>query len=148
MKTNLSGTQIIPCRRVVNDRGFLQEVCRSDEEGFFQIGQAYLTQTKQGVIKAWYLHREQWDSFFTLQGNMKLGLCDDRPSSPTYRIVESHEFSSEEPHLIRIPPGVWHGFQAVGQDLLLLHMNSHPFQFHDTDEIRKDSYTSDIPFAW
>lgn len=148
MKTNLSGAQIIPCRRVVNDRGFLQEICRSDEDGFFQIGQAYLTQTKQGVIKAWYLHRKQWDSFFTLQGKMKLALCDDRPSSPTYRLVESHELSSKEPHLIRIPPGVWHGFQAVGQDLLLLHMNSHPFQFHDTDEIRKDPYTPDIPFAW
>jgi dTDP-4-dehydrorhamnose 3,5-epimerase len=148
MKTTLSDVQLIPCKKIVNDRGFLQEICRQDEPSFFPIGQSYLTQTKMGIIKAWYLHKTQWDSIFVINGTMKMALYDDRPDSPTYQQAEAYIIKDSDPHIIRIPPGVWHGFQAVDSNLLLLHMNSHAFDFAQTDEIRKEPHTPSIPFNW
>ena len=41
-------------RRVVNQRGDLLEVLRSDDPEFPSVGQAYLTTTFPGVVRAWY----------------------------------------------------------------------------------------------
>ena len=148
MHVKLKDVQLIPCKKIVNERGFLQEICREDEPGFFHIGQTYLTQTKTGIIKAWYLHKIQWDSIFVLNGTMRMALYDERPDSPTFQQVESYLITDSDPHIIRIPPGIWHGFQAIESDLLLLHMNSKAINFSQTDELRKDPHTPSIPFNW
>lgn len=139
---------LINCKKVINERGFLQEITREDQDSFFSIGQTYITKTINGVIKAWYQHQEQWDSIFVIQGEMKMALYDMRKNSPSYKQLDVFIISGSEPQLIRIPPGVWHGFQALKSDLLLLHMNSHPFDFNHPDEIRIDPHSPEIPFDW
>jgi dTDP-4-dehydrorhamnose 3,5-epimerase len=148
MSVLLQDVQLINCKKVVNERGFLQEITREDAPAFFKIGQTYLTQTLKGIIKAWYLHRQQWDSIFVISGVMKIALYDTRPQSATFEQVSEHLIRAEAPQLIHIPPGVWHGFQALETHLLLLHQNSHAFDFDAPDELKKDIHSSDIPFSW
>jgi dTDP-4-dehydrorhamnose 3,5-epimerase len=57
--------------------------------------------------------------------------------------------TAEDPALIVIPPGVWHGFQARGPaPLVLLHLNDQPFDHLRTDEMRLPPDDPSIPYRW
>ena len=53
------------------------------------------------------------------------------------------------PTLVQIPPGVWHGFQAIGADsAYLLHLNSVAFDVDTPDEERIAPDDTSIPYSW
>lgn len=131
-----------------NERGFLREITRDDQTDFFAVGQLYQTGTFEGVVKAWYKHHVQYDGLFVLAGVMKLVLIDDRPDSPTYKTIQEIVVSATDPAVVRVPPGVWHGFQSVEGDLVLLHLNSHPIQLDKPDEDRLPFDTVLLPYTW
>ena len=140
---------IVPLKKLVNDRGHLQEVQRNDDSHFLGFGQAYLTATNPGIVKAWYLHHRQTDQIALTQGTLRLALYDARAASPTQGHVQEIIISEDQPALVQIPPGVWHGFQALGSaPACLLHLNTIPFNFQDTDEDRLPPTTAEIPFRW
>ena len=62
----IHGVVLQHCKKVWNERGFLQEIIRNDDKMYVSIGQTYITQTKKGVTKAWYRHREQTDFIFVI----------------------------------------------------------------------------------
>jgi len=139
---------LTPCRRLDTSRGFLQEILRNDGEPGFALGQVYVTCTHQGIIKAWYRHAIQFDSFFVLQGAMRLVLLDDRRESPSFGQINHFEMTADTPQLLRLPPGIWHGFQSLAGELRLLHMNSQPFQFDQPDEVRRAVEDPGMPQCW
>ncbi len=141
----ISGLSLASCRQVTNERGYLQEIVRSDGESGFTPGQVYVTCTHQGIVKAWYKHAVQWDTFFVLSGALRMLLVDDRCESDSYQMVNEVILDSETPQLLKLPPGVWHGFKSLSGNLVLLHMNSHPYQFEQTDEVRRDLDTPGMP---
>ncbi len=146
---NLHQLVVAPLKKVVNDRGYLQEVQRSDEPHFPGFGQAYLTATNPGVIKAWYRHHRQIDQIALAQGTLRLALYDARPASPTFGVVQELVISDDRPVLVQIPTGIWHGFQALGTGpALLLHLNTVAFRFGDVDEDRLPPATPEIPYRW
>src|SRR5262245_26942622 len=57
----MQGVFIKPLKLLPNARGHLMEVQRRDDAEFPGFGQAYVTQTFRGVVKAWYRHRLQID---------------------------------------------------------------------------------------
>ena len=144
----IHGVVVQHCKKVWNERGFLQEIIRNDDKMYVSIGQTYITQTKNGVTKAWYRHREQTDFIFVIKGKMKLGLYDSRPDAPTFGKTNEIIISEQHPAIVKIPPGIWHGFQAIEEDLLLLHQNSHAFDFDLNDEERLPIGDSSIPFTF
>ena len=144
----IEGVLVKPCKKVVNDKGFLQEVLRADEGTLPELGQTYFTQTRCGIVKAWYRHHRQIDTQFVVSGQMRLGLYDDRETSPTKGHTNELVIDASEPSLVRIPPGVWHGFKAEHVDLLLLHINSAAFDFKETDEDRLPPDTDLIPYKF
>ena len=83
-----------------------------------------MTCTLPGVVKAWVRHHKQIDQIAQVRGAATLALFDDRPGSPSVgRTLECA--LSDDPALVQIRPGVWHGFQAGGPEpLYLLHLNS------------------------
>jgi dTDP-4-dehydrorhamnose 3,5-epimerase len=149
LNTQMCDVLVIPLKKVVNARGHLMEIQRNDDEHFMGFGQAYVTNTLPGVIKAWYLHHEQWDQITPVCGKAKAVLFDARPHSPTHGLVLEVWLNEEAPVLLRIPPGVWHGHMAVGdQSVYLLHLNSVPYRFDHVDEDRLDPDSSLIPYKW
>jgi dTDP-4-dehydrorhamnose 3,5-epimerase len=139
---------IISGKLVTNERGFLREITRHDEPGFFPIAQLYQTCTREGVTKAWYKHASQFDAIFVLSGTMKMALWDERDDSMTKGVVQEIMISGEAPAMMRIPPGVWHGFRSMSGDLLLLHLNSHAYDLAEPDEERLPSDSDRIPYRW
>ncbi|HUW83274.1 MAG TPA: dTDP-4-dehydrorhamnose 3,5-epimerase, partial [Phycisphaerae bacterium] len=47
-------------RVIPDERGWLMEVLRRDDEMFIQFGQVYVTAAYPGVVKAWHYHKKQW----------------------------------------------------------------------------------------
>ncbi|MBI3861864.1 MAG: dTDP-4-dehydrorhamnose 3,5-epimerase family protein [Planctomycetia bacterium] len=140
---------VVPLKKVVNERGHLLEVQRNDDCHFPGFGQVYLTATKPGVVKAWYRHHRQIDQIALAEGTLQLVLYDARDASPTCGMVQEILIDDNQPALVQIPTGIWHGFRAVGNEpALLLHLNTIPYSFEDTDEDRLPSAAPEIPFRW
>lgn len=144
----IDGVSFDLCRRIDNDRGYLQEIWRDDRAGASPVRQVYTTCTHEGVVKAWYKHLQQIDSFFVLAGEMRLLLVDDRPGSADRGVVGDYLLSDAEPRLLTLPPGIWHGFQSLRGDLVVLHANSRPFRFDGPDEVRLSPEDAGMPAWW
>lgn len=105
--------------------------------------------TVPAVVKAWYRHHRQIDQIALIKGELLLVLFDARSESPTYNTLAEIRIQEDSPQLVKIPPGIWHGFQAVGSDpVFLLHLNSVPFDFENTDEDRIADDDLLIPYTW
>ena len=149
MEKRIDGIVVTPLKLVANERGRLMEVQRRDDPHFPGFGQVYVTQSFPGVVKAWYRHRTQTDQLAAITGLVKLVLYDDRDDSPTRGEVNEIIMGELAPRLVRIPPGVWHGFKAIGEmSAFLIHINSEPFDAGAPDEERLDISHPSIPFTW
>ncbi|MFZ9752695.1 MAG: dTDP-4-dehydrorhamnose 3,5-epimerase family protein [Cyanobium sp.] len=147
--SGIQGVVVCSVALHVNPRGHLMEVQRVDDPHYPGFGQVYITSTNPGVIKAWYRHREQLDQIAPVSGQVKLVLYDSRLQAPSHGQLMQVMLSAAQPLLVQIPPGVWHGFQAIGeQPAYLLHLNAKPFIHGAVDEERLP-YDSDlIPYCW
>ena len=71
-----------------DDRGFFREIIRVTddffEEGFGQLSHSYMY---DNVIKAWHYHNIQTDWWYIVSGVLRVGLCDLRKDSSTYREI-------------------------------------------------------------
>ena len=140
---------ITPLKKMANERGHLVEVQRNDDENYPGFGQAYITLTLPGIIKAWYRHRDQTDQIAPVSGIARTVLYDSREDSPTYGKILEVSLCETEPVLLRIPPGIWHGHKAIGEKPVhLLHLNTIPYQFDNVDEERLPPNSHLIPYEW
>jgi dTDP-4-dehydrorhamnose 3,5-epimerase len=135
------GVRIIHRIRNPDDRGFVTEIIRNDEEHFQHFGQAYIATCYEGVVKAWHRHEHQWDTFYCVQGTMKVGL-----HVPRYDEYETWVLGEKGiDATITIPPGVWHGMMAIGGYATMLNLPTHKYNAGDPDEERKPwDYFDDI----
>jgi dTDP-4-dehydrorhamnose 3,5-epimerase len=132
-----------------DERGLLFEILRADESLFSSFGQVYVTTCYPGVVKAWHLHKLQTDNLCVLRGSAKLVLFDPRPDSPTKGEINEFFPCDEKRLLVQIPPGVYHGFKNIGMDeLLILNIPTHVYEYRQPDEYRLDPHHSDIPYDW
>lgn len=140
---------INPLRKMVNERGHLIEVQRSDDNHYLGFGQAYITSTTPGTVKAWYRHSTQHDQITLIKGALHLVLYDTRANSKTCSLLQHIYLVEDKPLLVQIPPGIWHGFKAMAAEpTLLLHLNNIPFNFTNPDEDRLAADDSSIPYRW
>jgi dTDP-4-dehydrorhamnose 3,5-epimerase len=123
----IEGVHVVALKLVRNERGRLMEVQRRDDPHFLGFGQAYITSTLPGVVKAWYRHARQIDQIALIKGTLRLVLFDSRENSATREVLFEITIDEAAPALVQIPSGIWHGFQAIKDEALLLHLNSESF---------------------
>lgn len=66
--------------------------------------------SKANSLRGVHVHNGHWDHLCVLDGEMRLGLHDLRPDSPTHLCAVFQVLRGDEPSVISIPPGVAHGF--------------------------------------
>jgi dTDP-4-dehydrorhamnose 3,5-epimerase len=137
----IDGVRLIALTRRVDERGSLMEILRSDAEHFLGFGQAYVTscepQPGGPVVKAWHRHAKQYDHFVALRGKAKVGLHDDREGSPTQGESQVVILGGGQDLLLQIPPGVWHGFMALGfEEAVILNLPTECYDHEQPDELR------------
>ncbi len=134
---------------IPDGRGRLMEILRSDEDIFAGFGQVYLTTTLPGVVKAWHLHKLQTDHVACVLGMIRLGLYDDRPGSPSRGRTEQYFLGVHNPLLVRIPPGVYHGWKCISPDeALIVNTVTRPYDPASPDEHRLPAHAPEVPFDW
>ncbi len=145
----IDGVVLKPLRVHPDDRGYLMEILRDDDELFERFGQVYVTTCYPGVVKAWHAHARQVDHLCCVQGTMKVGLYDDRADSPTCGETMSLVLGLVRPALVRVPPRVWHGFTALGgEPAMLLNVPTLHYDYQNPDELRREPFDPEIPFEW
>ena len=132
-----------------DERGRLGEIFRADDPWFEKFGQVYFTTTYPGVVKAWHHHKVQTDYFYVIKGTVKVALYDRRKDSPTYGIVNELYLAEYCPGLVRVPPGVLHGWMCVSEtEAYIVNVVSEVYNYAEPDEFRIDPHDQTIPYDW
>ncbi len=129
-------------------RGFFREIIRSTDEFFSEgFGQWSHSLMFNGVTKAWHYHEIQTDWWYVCSGVLRVGLCDIRKDSPTYKQTMDFLMGDLQPaQVIKIPPRVAHGCQTAQGPVNLLYVISHTY--NPDDECRIPYDDPEIDFDW
>jgi dTDP-4-dehydrorhamnose 3,5-epimerase len=145
----IQGVKIKKLKIIPDDRGRLMEILRSDDEMFIKFGQVYMTTAKPGVIKGWHWHKLQYDSFTCVSGKMLLALYDNRENSTTKGELVDFEISPDNPMVVQIPPGVYHGFKCISDnEAIVINTVTEPYDHKNPDEYRIDAHDKNINYNW
>lgn len=145
----IKGVNVKRLKLIPDERGRLMEILRRDDEIFKSFGQVYMTTARPGVVKAWHYHKKQDDNFTCVSGKMRLALYDARKGSPTYGEVNDFVIGLEDPMLVTIPKGVYHGFKCVSDcEAIVINTPTKAYDRKNPDEYRLDLYDNDIPYDW
>ncbi len=141
----------------VDQRGRLGEIFTRRDLIWSQPAHIYMTTVDYGVVKAWHFHQLQTDNFFCPSGGIQLALFDARPESPSFGAVNEFAMGDQNPLLVQIPPGVFHGFKGLSSpSSVVLNMTDRVYNSEKPDEIRvsphggegqrEDLFRLEIPF--
>ncbi|MBA2564430.1 MAG: dTDP-4-dehydrorhamnose 3,5-epimerase family protein [Gemmatimonadetes bacterium] len=150
----IQDVHVKPLKLLPDDRGFLMEMLREDDDLFQRFGQVYITGCRRGMAKAWHYHHLQTDHFTCVSGRALLVLVDTREGSSTRG--ESQEFVLEAPPndtrppvLVQIPPLVLHGFTALDCDeARIVNVPTQVYRYAEPDEHRYAWNSPDVPYRW
>ncbi|WP_299489198.1 dTDP-4-dehydrorhamnose 3,5-epimerase family protein [Acaryochloris sp. IP29b_bin.137] len=143
----IEGVKVTPLRQILDERGKIMHMMRSDREPFQKFGEIYFSCVHPGAIKAWHIHSKMILNYAVPHGNIKFVLYDNRPDSPTKGELQQLFLCPDNYCLVTVPPMVWNGFKGYGSEMAIVaNCSSIP---HDPDEIdRMDPFTSSIPYDW
>ena len=145
----IEGVKVRKLRHIPDERGYLMEMLRSDWEEYVQFGQVYITAVYPGVVKGWHYHKIQTDHFICVHGMAKVVLYDGREGSPTHGEVNEFFMGQQNPMLLKIPPGVMHGFKGISQEMaLIVNVPTELYNYEQPDEYRLPAHTDEIPYDW
>jgi len=149
---------------IPDERGFLMEMLRDDDDVFEKFGQVYMTGCGKGAAKAWHYHKKQTDHFVCVAGKSLVVLYDGRKNSPTYG--EVNEFVLEAPGeeykgtevknyekkgqmLLKIPKDVMHGFCAIScEESRIVNVPTYHYEYNSPDEYRFSWDGEEVPYKW
>lgn len=144
----IDGVQVKPLKLVPDERGWLMEILREDDELFGRFGQVYVSATYPGVVKAWHFHTRQTDNFACLAGMIKLVLVDTRQGSPTRDTINEFFLGVQNPVLVQIPKLVYHGWKCISvEPSLVLNVPDVPYDRANPDEQRIAPHGT-LPYDW
>jgi dTDP-4-dehydrorhamnose 3,5-epimerase len=143
----IEGVQIRPLRQILDERGKIMHMLRSDSPNFSQFGEIYFSWVNPGVVKAWHIHTKMTLNYAVPVGNIKLVLYDDRKGSTTFGKVQEIFLGPDNYQLVTIPPLVWNGFKGIGVvPAMVANCSDIP---HDPTEIQRcDPLDGSIPYDW
>ncbi|SDY17086.1 dTDP-4-dehydrorhamnose 3,5-epimerase [Evansella caseinilytica] len=133
----------------VDDRGYLMELLRDDDGLLERFGQASVSMSYPGVIKAFHYHRHQDDIWFFPSGNAQVVLFDLREASTTHKETNVFFMGEENPVLLLIPKGVAHGYRVLGnQPAMIVYFTTSSYRREAPDEYRIAWDDPLIGFDW
>jgi len=144
----IEGVKTKNLRMLSDERGWLTEILRSDEEIFEKFGQVYATAAYPDVVKAWHMHKKQADNLVCIKGSVKLVLYDGRKGSKTKGEINEFTIGEKNPLLIKVPPEVWHGFKAIGETAVIVNVPTELYDYKNPDEHRLPPDTDKVPYDW
>lgn len=132
-----------------DDRGFFMEIIRDDDELMTRFGQASMSKSYPGVIKAFHYHKRQDDIWFFPVGNAQVVLYDMRDGSPTKGETNVFYLGEDNPQIVVIPAGVAHGYRVLGTSpAVIVYLTTESYNPQSPDEFRIPWDDAEIGFDW
>lgn len=134
-----------------DERGFFREILRHTNITPGSFAQWSHAVRYTGTIVAWHIHRYQTDYWYCLIGNMKAVLADMRTASwdignnfqawidKPLEIEEYHLGEHHMPFVLKIPPGVAHGFKILDGPCHLFYITDKVYNPDDEGRIPYDA---------
>lgn len=114
-------------------------------DGLVEAKHCYQSATDVGVVKCWHLHEIHTDQFTVTRGKLQVTLVDIRESSPTFGQVNPVFLGVERPRLLKIPPGVLHGWKALSApEVLVVNFQSHVYDAGDEYKLPWDCVLTEV----
>ncbi len=116
-----------------------------DSEGMIMPQHVYQSATDYGVVKCWHLHDIHTDQFTVTRGKLQVVLVDIRTESSSFGHVNSFILGTQRPRLIKIPPGVMHGWKALSDpEVIVVNLQSHVYDAADEYKYPWDCVLADV----
>jgi dTDP-4-dehydrorhamnose 3,5-epimerase len=150
MTERIAGVRLREVRNIITANGVTTELFRKD----WGIAEAEITAMiyvtlRPGAISAWHMHQLKTDHLFTVGGALRLVLYDGREGSGSTGRVEVLNLSPLRPALVVVPPGVWHGIQALSPEPgCFVNFFDREYDYADPDDWRLPPDTQEIPYRF
>ena len=116
----IEGVSVRPLRQILDERGKVMRMLRSDDAEFEMFGEIYFSAVHPGAVKAWHVHHEMDLNYAVPHGKLKLVLYDDRDGSSSKGEVQEIFLGPDNYCLVHIPRLVWSGFKGIGTETSLV----------------------------
>ena len=139
--------EVIPLRRIPDERGTIMHMLRSDDPHFRGFGEIYFTTIYPGIVKGWHRHRDMTLNYACVYGRVKVVIYDEREDSPTRGCLMEVYLGTDNHALVIIPPGLWNGMKGMSSPFALVaNCATHS---HDASRTsRLDPFGDEIPYDW
>ena len=131
-----------------DDRGSLFEVLHDYELPYEKVageadiptfGQVYIVRSPvRGTVRGFHRHIKLWDYFTVVHGRAKVVVArrDYGPSGIVQDGIWSTVLAEEAPSIVVIPPYLYHGWEALTDDVVLVSVGSEVYDSKSPDEER------------
>ena len=143
----IQGVVISPLKQIIDERGKIMHMLRSDAPHFQKFGEIYFSVIEPGAIKAWHIHKEMVLNYAVPSGKIKFVLYDDRPESSTKGVLQELFLSTDNYVLVTVPPMVWNGFKGLGNSPSII-ANCASIAHSKEEIMRLDPFSPKIPYTW
>jgi len=127
--------KIFPKRQILDERGCIHHMLRSDDEEFLQFGEIYFSEIYPGQVKAWHYHEKMVLNYLVVCGRVRLLATTEAPSKVEDVYIDEIFLGPENHVLVQVPSGCWNGFECIGNEpALVANCASIP---HDPEEIKR-----------
>lgn len=131
----IDGVILKELNALVDGRGDVIELWSKpwvEKENFVTPSHCYQSTTDFGVVKCWHLHAIHTDQFTVTRGKLQVSLVDIRKGSKTFGHVNLIFMGIQHPRLLKIPPGIMHGWKALSEpEVIVVNFQSHVFDPKD-----------------
>lgn len=119
-KVTVEGLIVTPLKRMYHPKGNVLHAMKRNDPGYNGFGEAYFSTVNSGDIKGWKKHLRMTMNLVVPVGKIRFVFYDDRKDSVSSGKFFTICLSTENFQRVTVPPGVWMGFQGIGEDLNLL----------------------------
>jgi dTDP-4-dehydrorhamnose 3,5-epimerase len=143
----IQGAQVVPLRRIPDERGTVMHMLKRTDPHFRQFGEIYFSTVYREVVKGWHRHREMTLNYACVFGRVKLVLYDERQGSESVGELIEIFLGPDNYSLVVIPPGVWNGFKGMTDPYAIVaNACTHPHDPMRSERI--DPRDPRIPYDW
>jgi dTDP-4-dehydrorhamnose 3,5-epimerase len=123
--------------------GDVMHAMKESDAGYAGFGEAYFSWVSEGVVKAWKRHTRMTMNVVVPVGQVQFVFCSiDTSGAKDFRV---EEIGTDRYVRLTVPPGIWFGFQGLGENQnLVLNVASIP---HDPNEVERLTH-GDINYDW
>ena len=140
---NLDDILVTSLKRIETSGGDVMHAMKESDAGYAGFGEAYFSWVSKESIKAWKRHTRMTMNIVVPVGKVRFVFCSITASGTKDFRIE--EIGLDRYARVTVPPGIWFGFQGLGEKQnLVLNVASIP---HDPNEVERLTQ-SDITYDW